>query len=97
VVTCQLHASQVENKVRLSLLSTDPLLPHPATDLGLNAAATAAAVSSVHLPSFEEKFAWKLIDLATVARIGEETKVVSGQLPPSIWVCVKQGLGMTTL
>lgn len=27
-----------------------------------------------------EKFAWKLIDLATVARIGQKTKVVSPQL-----------------
>jgi hypothetical protein len=26
---------------------------------------------------FAEKFAWKLIDLATIARIGEECKVVS--------------------
>jgi hypothetical protein len=36
------------------------------------AAASAAAVARA------EKFAWKLIDLATIARIGEETKVVSG-------------------
>jgi hypothetical protein len=40
------------------------------------------AVDIVLLPFlFTEKFAWKLIDLATVARIGEETKVVSCEKP----------------